>query len=66
MLLGLLIGAAGVVAATRLVATQLYGVKPFDPLTLGAAVVVLLGCSFVALLVPVRKATRVDPITVLR
>jgi putative ABC transport system permease protein len=66
MALGLLLGSAGVVAATRLVQTQLFGVAPFDPLTIGAAVVVLLICSVMALLVPVRKATRVDPITVLR
>jgi putative ABC transport system permease protein len=66
MALGLILGSAGVFAATRLVQTQLFGVAPFDPLTIGAAVVVLLVCSVVALLVPVRKATRVDPITVLR
>ena len=66
MALGLVLGSAGVVAATRLVETQLFGVTPFDPLTIGAAVVMLLVCSVAALLVPVRKATRVDPITVLR
>jgi ABC-type antimicrobial peptide transport system permease subunit len=41
-------------------------VPAFDPLSIGAAVAVLLVCATVALLVPVRKATRVDPITVLR
>src|SRR5688572_27128804 len=66
MALGLLLGSVGVIAATRLVQTQLYGVAPFDPLTLGAAVLVLVICSVVALLAPVRRATRVDPITVLR
>ena len=66
MALGLVLGSVGVIAATRLVQTQLYGVAPFDPLTLGTAVLVLLVCSVMALLVPVRKATRVDPITVLR
>jgi ABC-type antimicrobial peptide transport system permease subunit len=64
--LGLVLGAVGVVAATRLVATQLYGVPAFDPLTIGSAVIVLLVCAGAALLVPVRRATRVDPITVLR
>ena len=64
--LGLILGGVGVFAATRLVRTQLYGVAEFDPLTLGAAVVVLLLCAGVALLFPVRKATKVDPITVLR
>jgi len=55
-----------VFATTRLVRSQLFGVPAFDPLTIGTAVVVLLICAGLALLVPVRKATRVDPITVLR
>ena len=66
MALGLLLGSLGVFATTRLVRSQLIGVAAFDPLTIGAAVVVLLVCAGVALLVPVRRATRVDPITVLR
>lgn len=63
---GLLLGAAGMFAATRLVRSQLFGVAAFDPLTIGAALLVLLLCAGMALLVPVRRATRVDPITVLR
>jgi putative ABC transport system permease protein len=66
MALGLLLGAAGVFATTPLVRSQLFGVPAFDPLTIGVAVLVLLVCAILALLVPVRKATRVDPITVLR
>ena len=66
MALGLLLGAAGVFATTRLVRSQLFGVPAFDPLTIGVAVMVLLTCAALALFVPVRKATRVDPITVLR
>jgi predicted permease len=66
MVVGLALGAVGVAAAARLLRTQLYGVPPFDPLAIGAAVLVLLVCAGVALLVPVRRASRVDPITVLR
>jgi hypothetical protein len=66
MALGLVLGSAGVFATTRLIRTQLYGVAEFDPITLGAAVLVLLICAGIALLAPVRRATRVDPITVLR
>jgi hypothetical protein len=66
MALGLVLGAGGVFATTRLIRTQLYGVGEFDPLTIGAAVAVLLLCAGVALLAPVRKATRADPISVLR
>jgi putative ABC transport system permease protein len=66
MLLGLILGALGVAAASRLVRTQLYRVPELDPISIGAAVLVLLLCACVALLMPVRRATRVDPITVLR
>ena len=66
MVLGLLLGGVGVYAATKLVSTQLFGVNELDLLTLAASVVVLFACAGIALLVPVRRATRVDPITVLR
>lgn len=63
---GLAIGTGGVVMAARMLRTQLFGVPEFDPVAIGSAVVVLLICAGVALLVPVRRATKVDPITVLR
>jgi ABC-type antimicrobial peptide transport system permease subunit len=66
MLAGLVIGAGGVVVVSRLVRGLLYGVAPFDPIALGLAVLLLLASAAVALLVPVRRATRVDPITALR
>jgi predicted permease len=66
MLAGLAAGALGVVAVTRMVRGLLYGVSPFDPLALGAAVAMLLACGVIALLGPVRRATRVDPIMALR
>ncbi|HEU4631225.1 MAG TPA: ABC transporter permease [Gemmatimonadaceae bacterium] len=66
MLLGLAGGAAGVVAVSRLLRGLLYGVQPFDPVTLAATAVILVVCAAVALLVPVRRATHADPIAVLR
>ena len=66
MAVGLAAGAVGVVLVSRLVRGLLYGVAPFDPLTLVVAVALLLGCATLALLGPVRRATRVDPITALR
>lgn len=66
MMLGLAVGGIGVVAAARVLRTQLYGVREFDPIALGAAVVTLLLCAAIALLAPVRRAARVDPISVLR
>jgi putative ABC transport system permease protein len=66
MALGLAGGAIGIVVVTRLVRDLLYGVAPFDPIALGVAVAMLLACGTIALLVPVRRATRADPVAVLR
>jgi putative ABC transport system permease protein len=66
MALGLAVGAVGIIAAARLLRTQLFGVPQFDPLAIGATVLVLVICAGVALLGPVSRASRVDPITVLR
>ena len=66
MAVGLSVGTIGVIAAARLLRSQLFGVEQFDPIAIGVAVCTLLVCAGVALLVPVRRATRVDPITVLR
>jgi predicted permease len=66
MIVGLVVGAAGIVVAARLVRSQLTGIPAFDPYTIAGAVLVLLICAGIALLVPVQRATRVDPISVLR
>ena len=66
MLLGLAAGAAGTVFVSRSIGELLYSVRPFDVVALGTAVGVLGLCAAVALLVPVRRATRADPIAVLR
>lgn len=66
MLLGVGVGTLGVIGAARLLRTQLYGVSAFDPMAISLAVLTLLVCAGVALLAPVRRASRVDPISVLR
>lgn len=66
MMLGLAVGGFGVTMAASLLRAQVHGIPPFDPVAIGLAVVTLLVCAGAALLVPVRRATRVDPITVLR
>jgi ABC-type antimicrobial peptide transport system permease subunit len=66
MAVGLAAGAVGVVLVSRLVRGLLFGVRPFDPVALGVAVLLLLLCAALALAVPVRRATRVDPISALR
>jgi len=64
--IGLAIGIPVALAGGHLLASQLYGVKSYDPLILGSAVFVLAACAVVAGLVPARRATKVDPIVALR
>ncbi len=49
-----------------MLASQLYGVKSYDPIILGLAAVILVACAILAASVPARRATRVDPIVALR
>ena len=49
-------------AATRLIASQLYGVNPADPQNATAAASILIACLAVAGYLPARRASRIDPI----
>jgi predicted permease len=59
-------GALGIALVARLVRGWLYGIEALDPLALGSAVALLMGCAAIALLIPVQRATRADPIAALR
>jgi hypothetical protein len=63
---GLLAGAVGVALVSRALRDLLYGVTPFDPVAVGVPIAMLVACAALALLAPVRRATRVDPIRVIR
>jgi predicted permease len=63
---GVALGVAGALGATRALSALLYGVSPTDPLTFGVIALVLLGVSAAATLAPARRATRADPMGVLR
>lgn len=63
---GLLLGGAGAVALRSVVAGQLYGVKPLDPAVTSTVILALALVGLAACVVPARRATRVDPVTVLR
>ncbi|HKJ01462.1 MAG TPA: FtsX-like permease family protein, partial [Longimicrobiales bacterium] len=65
-LTGLAIGLVLAVTLARLVASVLYGVGPFDPVTLGGVMVLFLGVAALAALVPAERASRTDPASVLR
>ena len=63
---GLLLGVAGSVALRSVVAGHLYGVKPLDPLVMSAVILTLAVVGLAACVLPARRATRVDPVIVLR
>ncbi|HTB13443.1 MAG TPA: hypothetical protein VK752_17800 [Bryobacteraceae bacterium] len=63
---GLAIGLAGSFALTRAISTYLFGVKPIDPMTFIVASILLIAVALGAAYRPARRATEVDPMTVLR
>jgi hypothetical protein len=63
---GLVLGLAGALALTRLIASQLWGVTPTDPSTYAVVSLVLILIALVACLGPVRRAIAVDPTVALR
>ncbi|HEX6631541.1 MAG TPA: ADOP family duplicated permease, partial [Gemmatimonadaceae bacterium] len=65
-LLGVALGAVGALAATRLMASLLYGVTATDPLTFVVVALFLGAIALLAAYVPARRATRVEPVTALR
>jgi predicted permease len=63
---GMFAGLAAALAAAHFMTDMLFGVKAHDPLTFGAVVSLLVVVALAACLVPVRRATRVDPMVALR
>ncbi len=64
--IGLLIGFAIAVTATRFMKTLLFGVSAFDPATFAGVAVLLCIIAALACWIPARRASRLDPILVLR
>ena len=63
---GLVLGVAGALAISRVVASVLYQVSPTDPLTYVGVAALLALVATAACLVPARRAARVDPLEALR
>jgi ABC-type antimicrobial peptide transport system permease subunit len=63
---GIVIGIGAAFALTRLIANQLYGVTPMDPLTIATVALLLTAVAMLACVIPSRHAAKVDPLRALR
>jgi predicted permease len=64
--IGVLVGLLLAAAATRVFTSMMYGVSPLDPLVYAATGALLVLVALLAIYVPARRATRVDPVVALR
>jgi len=64
--IGAAIGIVGALFATRLAASLLYGVTATDPATFGGMIVVLAGVALLAGYLPALRASRIEPVALLR
>jgi putative ABC transport system permease protein len=61
VLIGMVLGVVGALAISGVLATQLYGVTPRDPLTIVSVSVAFVAVAMLASWAPARRAARVDP-----
>jgi putative ABC transport system permease protein len=66
ILLGVTIGLVAALALGRVVSSLIYGVRATDPLTFAAVAVLLLMVGIFATLIPAYRATRIEPVRILR
>jgi putative ABC transport system permease protein len=64
--IGVALGIAGAIGAGQFISSQLFGVKPWEPLLLSAAALLLVIAALIAAIIPAQRATRVDPMIALR
>jgi ABC-type antimicrobial peptide transport system permease subunit len=66
VLIGAAVGLAAALGGTRALGAFLFEVRPTDPMLLGIVTALLIGVALLAVLVPARRAVRLDPVTALR
>ena len=63
---GVAVGLAGALIASRLMTQLVYGVRVTDPMTYAGVAVLLAAVALVASYIPARRATRIDPLVAMR
>jgi ABC-type antimicrobial peptide transport system permease subunit len=63
---GVVVGLAAVWETTAFLKSYLFGLQPNDPVVLGGAVGILVGCAILAGYAPAWRASRIDPMVALR
>jgi len=66
ILIGVVLGLAAALALSRVVASLIYGVRATDPLTFAAVALLLLLVGIFATILPAYRATRIEPVRILR
>ena len=66
ILAGVVLGLAAALALSRVVSSLIYGVRATDPLTFAAVALLLLLVGIFATIVPAYRATRIEPVRILR
>jgi predicted permease len=66
IVIGLVLGVAAAASLQKAVASEIYGVRPLDPLVLASVMALLAIVALAACAVPARRAMRVDPMVALR
>ena len=66
LVIGLAVGAALVLALGKIAGAMLFGLKPYDPLTISLSAVALTAVAILASYLPARRAARLDPMAALR